>query len=125
MKKQHLLDKYHALFVSHGNCINEKLFSAMEGKQIQADIFAGHFTSPVIGFRSEIFNIERNECIPGSNFRNLLFNIGVRVGDSDASFSKIDDLKVFETFLEGVTCSTPSPKMRSRVFADELLRLGV
>nr|CDP99939.1 Bm10831 [Brugia malayi] len=50
---------------------------------------------------------------------------GVRVGDSDALFSKIDDLKVFETFLEGVTCSTLIPKIRSRVFVDGPLRFGV
>lgn len=32
--------------------VSKENFSAMEEKYIQADIFAGHFTSPVIGFRS-------------------------------------------------------------------------
>uniref|UniRef100_A0A1I8E9F5 Uncharacterized protein n=1 Tax=Wuchereria bancrofti TaxID=6293 RepID=A0A1I8E9F5_WUCBA len=58
IKKHDLLHKYHSS-VSHGNCVKGKLFSAME--KVHADIFAGHFTSPVIGFRSEI-QIELLEC---------------------------------------------------------------
>ncbi|OZC09675.1 hypothetical protein X798_03369 [Onchocerca flexuosa] len=91
----------------------------MEEKYIiQADIFAGHFTSPQSSWTGH------NDSISCLNPVFMQEMIGVRVGDSDVLFSKIDDLKVFETFLEGVTCSAPlPPKIRSRVLVDGALLL--